>query len=132
MLGQVIWMTGLSAVGKITLANELTARLQQSGLQLILLDEDILRKLLKTSQIAIDAYNRKSRIKLAFKYAQMFELHSSQGFKVVIATISKFDEVYTWNRENLPNYFEVYLKVVWKNYSIVTLSIFIGNMKVAD
>ena len=87
MLGQVIWITGLSLVGKITLANELTARLQQSGLQLILLDEDILRKLLKTSQITVDAYNHKSRIKLSFKYAQISELHSSQGFTVVIATI---------------------------------------------
>ena len=45
------------------------------------------------------------------KYAQMCEFLSSQGFTVVIATISMFDEVYAWNRENLPNYFEVYLKV---------------------
>ena len=30
---------------------------------------------------------------------------------VVIATISMFDELYAWNRENITNYFEVYLKV---------------------
>ena len=36
---------------------------------------------------------------------------SSQNFTVVIATVSMFREVYAWNRANLPNYFEVYLKV---------------------
>ncbi len=30
---------------------------------------------------------------------------------MVIATISLFKEVHAWNRQNLPGYFEVYLKV---------------------
>jgi len=30
---------------------------------------------------------------------------------VVIATISLFQEVHQWNRQNLPGYFEIYLKV---------------------
>ena len=33
MAGQVIWVMGLSGAGKTTLANELTARLRQGGLQ---------------------------------------------------------------------------------------------------
>ena len=107
----MIWIAGVIWSGKTTLANELTARLQQYGLQPILLDGDMLRTLLKVPHNTIDAHNRESRIKLALKYAQMCEFLSSQGFTVVIATISMFDEVYAWNRENLPNYFEVYLKV---------------------
>jgi adenylylsulfate kinase-like enzyme len=94
MLGQLIWIAGVIWSRKTTLANELTAHLQQSSLQPILFNGDILRKLLKTSQITVDAHNRKSRIKLALKYAQMYELLSYQGFKVVIATISMFGEVY--------------------------------------
>lgn len=111
MMGQVIWIMGLSGAGKTTMANELTARLRQGGLQPILLDGDILRNLFKVSGNTIDTHNRESRIKLALKYALMCELLSSQGFTVVIATISMFDEVYAWNRENIPNYFEIYLKV---------------------
>ena len=114
MAGQVIWIMGLLGAGKTTLANELTARLRQGGLQPILLDGDILRNLFKVSGNTIDTHNRESRIKLALKYALMCELLSSQGFTVVIATISMFDEVYTWNRQNIPNYFEVYLKVPLK------------------
>ena len=78
----MIWIAGVIWSGKTTLANELTAHLQQSNLQPILLDGDILRKVLKTSQITVDAHNRKSRIKLALKYAQMYELLLCQGFRL--------------------------------------------------
>ena len=47
MSGQVIWITGLSGAGKTTLANELIISLKKRDLQPILLDGDILRKLLK-------------------------------------------------------------------------------------
>ena len=111
MSGQVIWITGLSGAGKTTLANELIISLKKRDLQPILLDGDILRKLLKVPHKKINSHARETRIKLALKYAQMCRLLSSQGFTVVIATISMFDEVYAWNRANLPKFFEIYLKV---------------------
>ena len=117
MTGQVIWITGLSGAGKTTLAKELTVRLDKYGLHSILLDGDILRSLLKVPDVIKDSHSREARIKLALKYAQLCKLLSSQGFTVVIATISMFNEVYAWNRNNLPNYFEVYLKVTLEELS---------------
>ena len=111
MAGQVIWITGLSGAGKTTLAKELILRLQKNGSNPILLDGDVLRNLLKVRENALDSHSRKVRLDLALKYAQMCRLLSDQGFIVVIATISMFDELYAWNRENITNYFEVYLKV---------------------
>ena len=111
MAGQVIWITGLSGAGKTTLAKELILRLQKNGSNPILLDGDVLRNLLKVPESALDSHSRKVRLDLALKYAQMCRLLSDQGFVVVIATISMFDELYAWNRENITNYFEVYLKV---------------------
>ena len=48
---------------------------------------------------------------LALKYSKLCKLLSGQNVDVIIATISMFEEVYAWNRENLKDYFEVYLKV---------------------
>ena len=45
------------------------------------------------------------------KYGILSKTLSSQGFTVIIATISMFNEIYVWNRANIKNYFEVYLKV---------------------
>ena len=111
MSGQVIWITGLSGAGKTTLADELITSLKQRDLRPILLDGDILRKLLQVPHKKNNSHTRETRIKLALKYAQMCKLLASQGFTVMIATISMFDEVYAWNRANLPKFFEIYLKV---------------------
>ena len=111
MTGHVIWITGLSGAGKTTVAEQLTLRIRELGLNPILLDGDVLRDLFKNTGAISQTYNREARIKLALKYAHMCKILSSQGFTVVIATISMFREVYAWNRANLPNYFEVYLKV---------------------
>ena len=45
------------------------------------------------------------------KYANLCKVISSQGISLVVATISLFHEVQEWNRINLLDYFEVYLKV---------------------
>ena len=111
MDGQVIWITGLSGAGKTTVAAALGQCLRERGSIPVLLDGDILRNLFKSTNEIDKTYNREARIKLALKYAHLCKTLSSQGFTVIIATVSMFREVYAWNRANLPNYFEVYLKV---------------------
>ena len=111
MHGKVIWITGLSGAGKTSLATEIVEYLRTKNETPILLDGDIFRSILKAPTIEIDEHNRESRISLAFRYGLMCQLLASQGATVVIATISMFEEVYNWNRTNLPNYFEIFLKV---------------------
>lgn len=109
-MGKVIWITGLSASGKTTLANELVCKLKVSNENVLLLDGDELRTIFNTTQNC-NFYQRADRLALALQYSRLCQMLSDQGMTVVIATISLFKEVHQWNRENLPNYFEIYLKV---------------------
>jgi cytidine diphosphoramidate kinase len=111
MSGTVIWITGLSGAGKTTLSNATASRLRARGQSVVLLDGDELRAVF--GAVAADAQNhsREGRLALAMQYGRLCRVLAGQGLTVVIATISLFKQVHAWNRENLPGYFEVYLKV---------------------
>ena len=109
--GCVIWITGLSGSGKTTLAKELYRVLSKQTSAITHLDGDVLREIFGTTATEQKYYERPQRLALAMSYARLCNLLSSQGLTVIISTISMFDEIYNWNRKNLPNYFEVYLKV---------------------
>lgn len=47
---------------------------------------------------------------LAIKRSKFAKFLNDQGMIVIIITISMFDEIYTFNRQNFKNYFEVYIK----------------------
>lgn len=109
--GKVIWVTGLSGAGKSTLAEGLSSELKILGEQVIVLDGDELRTILSKQTNETEQYTRATRLELAMCYSKLCKTIADQGFTVVIATISMFKEIYSWNNKNLPNYFQVYLDV---------------------
>lgn len=106
-----LWITGLSGSGKTTLASEVTRTLRERHLPVLFLDGDELREIFGTSANNSQSYTRQDRLTLALRYAALCRLLAEQHVHVVIATISLFREVHEWNRNNLKNYFQVYLKV---------------------
>ena len=105
--GCVYWITGLSGAGKTTLGRELWQRLRAAGRSAIFLDGDMLREV-----IAEDlGHNLANRRKSAMRNARLCRMLASQGGDVVCPTISMFHDVQRWNRENIPNYREIYLRV---------------------
>ena len=106
-LGRVFWITGLSGAGKTTVGRELWRRLLAAGHSVVFLDGDALR-----ATIAEDLdHTADNRRRSAMRNARLCELLSGQGTEVVCATISLFHEVQRWNRENIPGYREIYLRV---------------------
>lgn len=110
-LGEVLWICGLSGAGKTTLALEITKKLRAQGKFVVLLDGDELREVFGATAANAQNHGREGRLALAMQYAHLCRVIATQELTVVIATISLFREVHAWNRENLPGYFEVYLKV---------------------
>jgi glutamine kinase len=105
--GRVFWITGLSGAGKTTVGRELWGRLRAAGQPVIFLDGDSLR-----AAIAEDlGHSADNRRQSAMRNARLCRLLAEQGADVVCATISLFHEVQRWNRENIPRYREIYLRV---------------------
>ncbi len=107
---KIYWILGLSASGKTTLSKILVKELIKQEKKVILLDGDNLRRIFDDENLE-KSYTREARLNLSFKYAKLVRELSLQGFDVVIATISMFKEIYSWNRKNLNRYVEIYLDV---------------------
>lgn len=106
MSATVTWITGLSGAGKTTLAQAWVRKLQLRKLPVVLLDGDELREVFDNS---FD-HSLEQRYQASLHYARLCRLLSQQSIHVVCATISLFHETQEWNRTNIPNYFEVYIK----------------------
>lgn len=104
----VVWITGLSGAGKSTIARQLVSELRVGGGSPVLLDGDEVRDAISDPTVGHD---RTSRLANAYRICRLARLISTQGFTVVVATMSLFKEVHDWNRRNLPNYFEVFVEV---------------------
>ncbi|EAK2629526.1 adenylyl-sulfate kinase [Campylobacter coli] len=101
----IIWLTGLAGSGKSTIGKALYEKLKQDHENIIYLDGDDLRDLL-----GCHSYDKKGRIEVALKRSQFAKFLNNQGIIVVVTTISMFNEIYQYNRKNLKNYFEIYIK----------------------
>jgi len=110
--GRVIWITGLSGAGKTTVAQAVARCLRLKGVQPVVLDGDAVRDAVRDPHTGHD---RVSRLANAYRICRLAKLLADQGHLVLVATMSLFSEIHQWNRKQLPNYLEVYLKVDWES-----------------
>lgn len=108
--GMLYWITGLAGAGKTTIGREVYRLLKQKKDNLVFLDGDILRQVLGD----IFGYSYQERLRCAQQYSRICKMLTEQGLDVVICTISMFDSVRRWNRENFENYFEVFVDTPMK------------------
>lgn len=101
-----IWIMGLSAAGKSTLAKAFVERLRASGRQCVLLDGDQIRAAFEDRL----GYDPESRRKQTERVLRLARLISSQGVTTVVAIIHPFESDRETCRRYLPRYFQVYLK----------------------
>lgn len=109
-MGYVYWITGLSGAGKTAIGRQLYDRMREQYANLVFLDGDTLREVFGNDL----GYTRDERIKCAMRYARLCRMFQEQGLNVICCTISMFDCVRSWNRNNIQNYREIYIKVSMK------------------
>lgn len=106
----VIWLTGLSGAGKTTTGKVLFQKIKSEHNHSVFLDGDILRDVWG-DKLGHDIAGRRMN---AERVSKLCALLDSQGINVVVCVLSIFPEWLAWNRENLSDYFEVFLDVPYE------------------
>ena len=106
--GRVIWITGLSGAGKSTIARAAVKQLRAQGEQPVLIDGDEIRDAIRDPHTGHDPA---SRLVNAYRICRLARLLADQEHTVIVATMSIYHEIHSWNRHNYPNYFEVWVEV---------------------
>lgn len=100
----VIWLTGLSAAGKTTIAHQLMEMFKETGSIPVLLDGDEIRKL--TGE---NGFDEASRIRHNLRVGQMALNLEKEGKIVVVALISPYAEIRKQIRTTCKHFIEVYV-----------------------
>lgn len=106
-MGTVYWITGLSGAGKTTIGKLFYEKIKGEHPNTVFLDGDTLRKVFGDDL----GYSKEERRKCAMRYSRLCAMLQEQGMNVICCTISMFDSVREWNRANIRNYKEIYVKV---------------------
>ena len=106
----VIWLIGLSGSGKTTVAKLLLKKIKKKYSNIVHLDGDQLRKIYGEKI----GYTIKDRNKNAERLSKLSKFLSDQKINVIASVLSNFPLWQKWNRKNIKNYFQIYLKVSLK------------------
>ena len=103
--GIVFWITGLSGSGKSTIAGMLHRDISNIYGPTVLLNGDKLRNIFK-----LKGYSKKERLRFGVSYSKICKLISNNKINVIIATVGLFHKLHKYNRQNLDNYLEIFIK----------------------
>jgi len=103
----VIWFIGLSGSGKTTIGRELTNEMKRIGRPAIFIDGDIFRSIMG-NDVGHTIEDRKLNADRICRFCKYFD---EQGIDVVFAVLSIFHESQDWNRENIDQYYEIFIDV---------------------
>jgi len=115
--GTVYFFTGLAGAGKTTIGGLFYERLRNINPDAILLDGDQIRGAIGDScpttgaVLNEDRYTTEARKSGAWGLFAHCRNLTEQGRDVVCCSISMYQEIRDWNRANIENYREIYIKV---------------------
>ena len=103
--GILFWITGLSGSGKTTLGKTIHKDITKLYGPTIMISGDNLRKIFK-----LNGHKKEERLKLTNSYCQFAKYVTNQKINIIFAVVSMFDKPRKWNRQNIKNYVEIYVK----------------------
>lgn len=103
--GILFWVTGFSGSGKTKVSKKIYPNLKKIYGPTVLFSGDDIRRIFK-----LRGYSPKDRFEIVMKYCKLAKFVTSQNVNVVFAVIGMMDKIRAWNRKNITNYVEIYIK----------------------
>ncbi|MEY8316878.1 adenylyl-sulfate kinase [Oscillospiraceae bacterium 50-58] len=104
--GTVYFFTGLAGAGKTTIGGLFYQKLKAQKPNVFLADGDQTRSIFGRS-----GYSTEARLDAARRGFRLWRELTEQGIDVVVCSIAMYREIQQWNRENIENYREIYIRV---------------------
>ena len=102
----VIWILGKSASGKTFLGGKLYNELRVNCPNIVFLDGDLLRNAISKDL----GHSKEDRYISEERRSKLSKILSDQGIHVIMSGISNEPEIQEWNKKNIKDYLEIYLK----------------------
>ncbi len=103
--GILFWITGLAGSGKTAIANKIKKKISTEFGPTLVVSGDDLRTIFKFKQ-----YSFKERKSLSKKFNKFAKFITNQNINLIFAVVGMFHSMRQWNRKNIDNYVEIYIK----------------------
>ena len=103
--GILFWITGLSGSGKTQISKKIYTQIKKNYGPTILFSGDDIRKIFD-----LKGYSYKDRLEVVMKYCKLAKSVTTQNINIIFAVVGMIHSVRAWNRKNIKNYVEIYIK----------------------
>ena len=103
--GILFWITGFSGSGKTSIGKNIHKDISKSYGPTIMISGDDIRKIFD-----LKGFEYSERLKIARKYCKFAKYITGQKINLIFAVVGMLDEARKWNRLNINNYVEIYIK----------------------
>ncbi len=103
--GILFWITGFSGSGKTRIAKKIHKDIIKKFGPTILFSGDDIRRIFN-----LKGYSYEERYDTVMKYCKLAKFVTNQNINVIFAVIGMMNGVRAWNKKNIKNYVEIYIK----------------------
>tara|TARA_B110000008_G_scaffold47789_1_gene46322 strand:+ start:40 stop:567 length:528 start_codon:yes stop_codon:yes gene_type:complete len=108
--GILFWITGLSGSGKTTIGKKIYKEITKIYGPTLIISGDNIRSIFN-----LKGYNYRDRLEVLKKYTKFAKYITNQKINLIFAVVGLVEKTRRWNKKNIDNYVEIYIKSNLKN-----------------